>query len=168
MYEIFFTDNLFNIIIGFMPHSLPLSCLTMAPRLDLLEMHNQRKPLSEMNTNVGGEGQDFVFRVPNSPARKTKPADAINEVQKLNLDIKKMLQTLREQLSAVLKSKPCRETTSSTGTIIQGLNIIITFCMEIIIYTDGNYFLMQNIQDPIRYLRKSQARISSPFHSPIH
>ena len=39
-----------------------------------------------MNTNVGGEGQDLYSVIPNSPARKTKPADAINEVQKLNLD----------------------------------------------------------------------------------
>ncbi|KZC14453.1 Serine/threonine-protein kinase PLK1 [Dufourea novaeangliae] len=98
---------------GYMPLSLPVSCLTMAPRLDMLEMHNQRKPLSEMNTNVGGEGQDFIFRVPNSPARKTKPADTVNEVQKLNHDIKKMLQTLREQLAAVLKPNPSRETTLS-------------------------------------------------------
>lgn len=149
-----------------MPLSLPLSCLTMAPRLDMLEMHNQRKPLSEMNTNVGGEGQDFVFRVPNSPVRKTKLADAISEVQKLNLDIRKMLQTLREQLSAVLKAKPSRETTSSAGTIIQGLNFIIAFCMEIFVYTYGNYFLMQNIQDLIRFLRKPQARISCPILFP--
>lgn len=89
----------------------------------MLEMHNQRKPLSEMSTNVGGEGQDFIFRVPNSPARKTKPADATNEVQKLNLDIKKMLQTLREQLAAVLKTKPSRETAVSAGTIALGLTI---------------------------------------------
>lgn len=101
-----------------MPVSLPLSCLTMAPRLDMLEMHNQRKPLSEMNTNVGGEGQNFVFRVPNSPAHKTKVADTISEVQKMNLDIINMLQTLREQLAAVLKAKPSRETTSSAGIII--------------------------------------------------
>ncbi|XP_053998386.1 serine/threonine-protein kinase polo [Hylaeus anthracinus] len=94
---------------GYMPQSLPLSCLTMAPRLDMLEMHNQRKPLTEMNTNVGGEGQDFVFRVPNSPARKTKPVDAVNEVQKTNHDIKKMLQTLKDQLLGVLRAKPSRE-----------------------------------------------------------
>lgn len=113
-----------------MPHNLPLSCLTMAPRLDMLEIYNQRKPLSEMNTNVGGEGQNLVSR--NSPARKTKPTDAISEVQKLNLDIRKMLQTLREQLSAVLKAKPSRETASLTGTLFQGLNIIIAFCMFIL------------------------------------
>lgn len=136
-------------VTGFMPVNLPLSCLTMAPRLDMLEMHNQRKPLSEMNTNVGGEGQDLVFRVPISPARKTKPADTMNEVQKMNLDIKKMLQTLREQLAAVLKSKPSRETTSSAGTMIQRLNIIIPYCMKIIVRKDVYYFLMQNIQDPI-------------------
>ncbi|XP_053982564.1 serine/threonine-protein kinase polo [Hylaeus volcanicus] len=94
---------------GYMPQSLPLSCLTMAPRLDMLEMHNQRKPLTEMNTNVGGEGQDFVFRVPNSPARKTKAVDAVNEVQKTNHDIKKMLQTLKDQLLGVLRAKPSRE-----------------------------------------------------------
>lgn len=97
---------------GFMPTSLPLSCLSMAPRLDTLELYN-RKPLSEKNMNVGGDGQDFVFRVPNSPARKTKPADSANEVQRMNLDIRKMLQTLKEQLAAVLKSKPNRVTTSS-------------------------------------------------------
>lgn len=142
---------------GYMPVSLPLSCLTMAPRLDMLEMHNQRKPLTEMNTNVGGEGQDFVFRVPNSPARKTKPADGVNEVQKMNLDIKMMLHTLREQLAAVLKSKLSRETTLSEGILIQGLNIIISFCMEIIVYNNGNYFLIQNIQDSIRFLWKPQA-----------
>lgn len=147
-----------------MPHSLPLSCLTMAPRLDMLEIYNQRKPLSEMNTNVGGEGQNLVSR--NSPARKTKPADAISEVQKLNLDIRKMLQTLREQLSAVLKAKPSRETASLTGTLFQGLNIIIAFCMEIVVYTDGNHLPMQNIQDPIRFLWKLQARVTSPFYFP--
>lgn len=145
-----------------MPHSLPLSCLTMAPRLDMLEIYNQRKPLSEMNTNVGGE----VLVSRNSPSRKTKPVDGINEVQKLNLDIRKMLQTLREQLSAVLKAKPCRETASLTGTLFQGLNIIIAFCMEIIVYTDGNHLLMQNIQDPIRFLWKLQARVTSPFYFP--
>ena len=147
-----------------MPHSLPLSCLTMAPRLDMLEIYNQRKPLSEMNTNVGGEGQNLVSR--NSPARKTKPVDAISEVQKLNHDIRKMLQTLREQLSAVLKAKPSREAASLTGTLFQGLNIIIAFCMEIIVYTDGNHLLMQNIQDPIRFLWKLQARVTSPFYFP--
>lgn len=121
-----------------MPASLPLSCLTMAPRLDMLEMHNQRKPLSEMNMNVGGEGQESLFKVPKSPARKTKPADSMNEVQRMNFDIKKMLQTLREQLAAVLKTMPSRETTMSAGTIIRGLSSIISFCMDISTYTNGN------------------------------
>lgn len=101
--------------IGYLPTSLPLSCLTMAPRLDMLEMHNQRKPLSEMNLNAAGDGEDNVFRVPNSPARK-KPTEDVNGVQKINLDIKKMLQTLKEQLTAVLVARPSSETASSAGT----------------------------------------------------
>ncbi|XP_012274826.1 serine/threonine-protein kinase polo [Orussus abietinus] len=98
---------------GFMPSSLPLSCLTMAPRLDMLEMHNQRKPLSEMNSNVSGDGE-YIFRVPSSPAPKSKQVDNVTNVQKLNLDIKKMLQTLKEQLAAVLKTNPARKTACST------------------------------------------------------
>ncbi|XP_046832578.1 serine/threonine-protein kinase polo isoform X2 [Vespa crabro] len=103
--DIFFTS-------GHLPTSLPLSCLTMPPRLDMLEMHNQRKPLSEMNLNAGGDGEDNTFRVPNSPARK-KPTEDVNGVQKVNLDIKKMLQTLKEQLTAVLVARPSSETASS-------------------------------------------------------
>ncbi|KAL2719422.1 serine/threonine-protein kinase polo [Vespula squamosa] len=105
MKDFFFTS-------GYLPTSLPLSCLTMAPRLDMLEMHNQRKPLSEMNLNAGGDGEDNMFRVPNSPARK-KPTEDVNGVQKINLDIKKMLQTLKEQLTAVLVARPSSETASS-------------------------------------------------------
>lgn len=86
----------------------------MAPRLDMLEMHNQRKPLSEMNLNAGGDGEDNMFRVPNSPARK-KATEDVNGVQKINLDIKKMLQTLKEQLTAVLVARPSSETASSAG-----------------------------------------------------
>ncbi|XP_047362393.1 serine/threonine-protein kinase polo isoform X3 [Vespa velutina] len=103
--DIFFTS-------GHLPTSLPLSCLTMPPRLDMLEMHNQRKPLSEMNLNAGGDGEDNTFRVPSSPARK-KPTEDVNGVQKVNLDIKKMLQTLKEQLTAVLVARPSSETASS-------------------------------------------------------
>ncbi|PBC32591.1 Serine/threonine-protein kinase polo [Apis cerana cerana] len=134
---------------GFMPLSLPLSCLTMAPRLDMLEMHNQRKPLSEMNTNVGGEGQDFVFRVPNSPVRKTKPADAISEVQKLNLDIRKMLQTLREQLSAVLKAKPSRETTSSADEMTDPAAQPVVWISKWVDYSDKYGFGYQLSDDGV-------------------
>ncbi|XP_012264966.1 serine/threonine-protein kinase polo [Athalia rosae] len=103
--DVFFTS-------GFLPTSLPISCLTMAPRMDVLEMHNQRKPLTEMNGNGGGDVQDILFRVPRSPAVKTK-AHEVNDEQKLHHDIRKMLQTLKDQLAAVLKTKPARDTVSS-------------------------------------------------------
>ncbi|KAI4502511.1 hypothetical protein M0802_002423 [Mischocyttarus mexicanus] len=93
---------------GYLPTSLPLSCLTMAPRLDMLEMHNQRKPLSEMNLNAGGDGDDNASRVPNSSARK-KPSEEVNNVHKSNLNTKKMLNTLKEQLIAVLLVGPSNE-----------------------------------------------------------
>ncbi|XP_043798427.1 serine/threonine-protein kinase polo isoform X2 [Apis laboriosa] len=144
---------------GFMPLSLPLSCLTMAPRLDMLEMHNQRKPLSEMNTNVGGEGQDFVFRVPNSPVRKTKPTDAISEVQKLNLDIRKMLQTLREQLSAVLKAKPSRETTSSADEMTDPAAQPVVWISKWVDYSDKYGFGYQLSDDGVGVMFNDGTRL---------
>lgn len=85
----------------------------MAPRLDMLESHCNRKPLGEMNLN-GYTEQEILSRVPNSPSRKTKPNE-ITEPQRVNLDIRKMLQTLKEQIGIVLRTKPARETISSAG-----------------------------------------------------
>lgn len=81
----------------------------------MLEMHNQRKPLSEMGTNGTNGRTDFMFRVPNSPAFKAKNAVENQETQRVTHDVKKMLITLREQLGAVLKSKPSEEPISSAG-----------------------------------------------------
>ena len=39
---------------GFMPNSLPTSCLTMAPRFDILRAQEMRRPLLEVN---GASGQ---------------------------------------------------------------------------------------------------------------
>lgn len=87
----------------------------MAPRLDMLESHCNRKPLGEVNFNGCSEADIIAFRVPSSPSRKPpKPTD-INEMQRMNHDIKKMLHSLKEQLAAVLKAKPARETASSAG-----------------------------------------------------
>ena len=144
---------------GYMPISLPLSCLTMAPRLDMLEMHNQRKPLSEMSTNVGGEGQDFIFRVPNSPVRKTKPADAANEVQKLNLDIKKMLQTLREQLAAVLKAKPSRETAVSADEMTDPAAQPVIWISKWVDYSDKYGFGYQLSDDGVGVMYNDGTRL---------
>ncbi|OAD54850.1 Serine/threonine-protein kinase polo [Eufriesea mexicana] len=144
---------------GFMPVSLPLSCLTMAPRLDMLEMHNQRKPLSEMNTNVGGEGQNFVFRVPNSPAHKTKLADTISEVQKMNLDIRNMLQSLREQVAAVLKAKPSRETTSSADEMTDPAAQPVVWISKWVDYSDKYGFGYQLSNDGVGVMFNDGTRL---------
>ena len=104
-------DNFFTS--GYMPTSLPLSCLTMAPRLDMLESHCNRKPLGEMNLNGYSEQDILASRVPNSPLRKAKLSTEVIESQRVNHDIKKMLYTLKEQLTAVLKYKPAKDITSS-------------------------------------------------------
>ncbi|KAK0161583.1 hypothetical protein PV327_010039 [Microctonus hyperodae] len=96
---------------GYLPLSLPLSCLTMAPRLDTLESHNQRKPLSEMNQNEADD--KAVFRLPISPARKVKGIETLSETQKSGRDIRKMLITLKEQVAAVLLTNPARQDASS-------------------------------------------------------
>lgn len=142
---------------GFMPHSLPLSCLTMAPRSDMLEIYNQRKPLSEMNTNVGGEGQNLVSR--SSPARKTKPTDAVNEVQKLNLDIRKMLQTLREQLSAVLKAKPSREAASLTDEMTDPVAQPVIWISKWVDYSDKYGFGYQLSDDGVGVMFNDGTRL---------
>lgn len=102
--------------VGYLPTSLPLSCLTMAPRLDTLESHCNRKPLSEMNLNGFSEQDIIASRATNSP-RKVKPVPEITESQRVSHNIKKMLCTLRDQLTAVLKAKPAREIASSAGTL---------------------------------------------------
>ncbi|KAJ8687080.1 hypothetical protein QAD02_022874 [Eretmocerus hayati] len=94
---------------GFMPASLPDTCLTMPPRLDALESYN-RKPLSEMDVNNSpkimedGKGQQ-------SP-RKAKQNGNAN-VPKTDHDIEKMLKALEEQLTSVLKSKPSKNVAST-------------------------------------------------------
>lgn len=107
-----------------MPTNLPLSCLTMAPRLDVLESHCNRKPLGEMNLN-GYSEQIIACRVPNSPSRKPKPNNEVVESQRINLDIRTMLETLKDQIATVLKAKPARETASSAGTLKELLDSII-------------------------------------------
>lgn len=109
-----------------MPTSLPLSCLTMAPRLDMLELHCNRKPLGEMNLNGYSEQEILACRAPNSPSRKNKPNNEIVEPQRVNLDIRKMLHTLREQIASVLKVRPGREIASSAGMLIEQLGNINT------------------------------------------
>ncbi|KAG7207750.1 hypothetical protein KM043_009362 [Ampulex compressa] len=145
---------------GYLPTSLPLSCLTMAPRLDMLEIHNQRKPLSEMNMNVGGDADNFnpVFRVPNSPARKAKH-DGVNEAQRINLDIRKMLLTLREQLAAVLKANPIRETASSADEMTDPAAQPVVWISKWVDYSDKYGFGYQLSDDGVGVMYNDGTRL---------
>lgn len=118
------------IISGYLPTSLPLSCLSTAPRLDMLESHCNRKPLGEMNLNGYSEQDILASRVPNSPLRKVKPNNEIAEPQRVSLDIRKMLHTLKEQIAMVLKTKPARETASSAGMLEKLLYYSIKVLIE--------------------------------------
>ncbi|XP_014205549.1 serine/threonine-protein kinase polo [Copidosoma floridanum] len=93
---------------GFMPVSLPASCLTMAPRLDMLEPMS-RKPLSEMNYNNSPKIEDVL--------KKGSPHNA-NKIGQTNSkqpdhDIDSMLKSLEDQLFTVIKLKPREEVTST-------------------------------------------------------
>lgn len=63
-----------------------------------------------------GSETDFAFRIPTSPSRKQQKDGAV-DVQKSSRDIKKMLITLKDQLAAVIASKPARIGASSAGNI---------------------------------------------------
>ena len=47
-------------VVGFLPSSLPTSCLTTAPRFDMLRAQELRRPLLEINGTTGG---NFISRV---------------------------------------------------------------------------------------------------------
>ncbi|XP_014221745.1 serine/threonine-protein kinase polo [Trichogramma pretiosum] len=88
---------------GFMPASLPSSCLTMAPRLDMLEAL-ARKPLAQKDMNNSPQ-VDEISKL-QSP-RKLK--NYMSNAQKQELHIETMLKSLQEQLGNLLKSKPGRK-----------------------------------------------------------
>ncbi|XP_011301223.1 serine/threonine-protein kinase polo [Fopius arisanus] len=142
---------------GFLPQSLPLSCLTMAPRLDTLETYNQRKPLSEMNHNE--EGIDSpMFRLPGSPARKTKQ-DGVSEVQRAGRDIKRMLITLKEQVGAVLTSKPARRDASSAVEMTDPAAQPILWVSKWVDYSDKYGFGYQLCDDGVGVMYNDGTRL---------
>ncbi|XP_058800159.1 serine/threonine-protein kinase polo [Phymastichus coffea] len=96
---------------GFMPSSLPVSCLTMAPRLDMLKTHN-RKPLSEMDLNNSPKIEDVTDKNQLS-LRKTIKQNDQNVIHKTDQYIDNSLRTLKKQLASVLKSKPEKEMSCS-------------------------------------------------------
>lgn len=63
-----------------------------------------------------GSETDFAFRIPTSPSSR-KGKEVAGDPSKSTRDVKVMLVTLREQLSAVLATKPARVAASSAGKI---------------------------------------------------
>ncbi|XP_011699659.1 PREDICTED: serine/threonine-protein kinase polo isoform X1 [Wasmannia auropunctata] len=151
MKDIFFTS-------GYMPTSLPLSCLTMAPRLDMLESHCNRKPLGEMNLNGYSEQDILACRVPNSPSRKTKPNEIV-EPQRVNLDIRKMLQTLKEQIAIVLNTKPARETASSADELTDPAAQPVIWISKWVDYSDKYGFGYQLSDDSVGVMYNDGTRL---------
>lgn len=151
MKDIFFTS-------GYMPTNLPLSCLTMAPRLDVLESHCNRKPLGEMNLN-GYSEQIIACRVPNSPSRKPKPATEVIESQRITLDIKKMLETLKEQIAIVLKTKPARETVSSADELTDPAAQPVIWISKWVDYSDKYGFGYQLSDDSVGIMYNDGTRL---------
>ncbi|XP_018045529.1 PREDICTED: serine/threonine-protein kinase polo [Atta colombica] len=151
MRDTFFTS-------GYMPTSLPLSCLTMAPRLDMLESHCNRRPLGEMNLNGYTEQEILSCRVPNSPSRKTK-LNEITEPQRVNLDIRTMLQTLKEQIGIVLKSKPARETISSADELTDPAAQPVIWISKWVDYSDKYGFGYQLSDDSVGVMYNDGTRL---------
>ncbi|XP_015186872.1 PREDICTED: serine/threonine-protein kinase polo [Polistes dominula] len=151
MKDIFFSS-------GYLPTSLPLSCLTMAPRLDMLEMHNQRKPLSEMNLNASGDRDDNGLRMPNSPARK-KPSEDVNHVHKSNLDTKKMLHALKDQLTVVLSTRPSSETASSADEMTDPAAQPVIWISKWVDYSDKYGFGYQLSDDGVGVMFNDGTRL---------
>ncbi|KAL6254638.1 hypothetical protein P5V15_013945 [Pogonomyrmex californicus] len=152
MKDVFFTS-------GYMPTSLPLSCLTMAPRLDMLESHCNRKPLGEMNLNGYSEQEILACRVPNSPSRKTKSNNEIIEPQRVSHDIRKMLHTLKDQLAAVLKAKPARETASSADELTDPAAQPVIWISKWVDYSDKYGFGYQLSDDGVGVMYNDGTRL---------
>ncbi|EZA62672.1 serine/threonine-protein kinase polo [Ooceraea biroi] len=151
MKDVFFTS-------GYMPTSLPLSCLTMPPRLDMLESHCNRKPLGEMNLNGFSEQDIIACRVPNSP-RKVKPAAEITDTQRASFDIKMMLCTLKEQLAAVLKTKPARETASLADEMTDPAAQPVVWISKWVDYSDKYGFGYQLSDDGVGVMYNDGTRL---------
>ncbi|KAL0104943.1 hypothetical protein PUN28_016529 [Cardiocondyla obscurior] len=153
MKDTFFTS-------GYMPTSLPLSCLTMAPRLDMLESHCNRKPLGEMNLN-GYSEQEILTSRANSPSRKIKPNIDVIEPQKVcvNLDIKKMLYTLKEQIAGVLRANPARDTISSADELTDPAAQPVIWISKWVDYSDKYGFGYQLSDDSVGVMYNDGTRL---------
>ncbi|KRT80153.1 protein kinase [Oryctes borbonicus] len=88
---------------GYIPNSLPVSCLTMAPRFDQVEK-SMRKPLIEV-TN----GEQMITDSPLKTGMVVAGSTAIPHAPPITaFDANENLLTLRKMLQDVIKSKPGR------------------------------------------------------------
>ncbi|KAJ8951868.1 hypothetical protein NQ318_019844 [Aromia moschata] len=91
---------------GYCPSSLPVSCLTMAPRFDKLDV-SSRKPLIELNHDKVGS----PIMSPNKNKKYNSIAAGLGATAPSSVahfDAKENFLTLRNMLVKVLKSKPAR------------------------------------------------------------
>lgn len=89
---------------GYVPNSLPVSCLTMAPRFDQVEKSINRKPLIEV-TN----GEQMIIDSPLKGGTEVAGGGGIPPVTTIKVfDAKENLGTLRKMLQDVIKMKPGR------------------------------------------------------------
>ncbi|XP_034231972.1 serine/threonine-protein kinase PLK1 [Thrips palmi] len=96
---------------GYLPQQLPVSCLTTAPRFDTLENKNLllRKPLIEVN---GGEilaSPTGRKRGDGGNPRESMPAAGGRTVACTSFNFREHLNSLRTQLSELLKTHPGRK-----------------------------------------------------------
>ncbi|KAJ8918825.1 hypothetical protein NQ315_011111 [Exocentrus adspersus] len=87
---------------GYCPNSLPVSCLTMAPRYDKLEM-TSRKPLVDMNQESAMSPHKSKHDSIAAGLAGVMVSSAVNQ-----FDAKVNFVSLRAMLLKVLKSKPAR------------------------------------------------------------
>jgi polo-like kinase 1 len=83
------------IVGGYCPQSLPVSCLTMAPRYDKFEMQAARKPLSGINNG------DFIMKPEEKGPQDSITAHLTGAVNHPAFDAKESFSSLRAMLARV-------------------------------------------------------------------
>ncbi|KAJ9579499.1 hypothetical protein L9F63_004847 [Diploptera punctata] len=94
--------------LGFLPAQLPASCLTVAPRADRLEKAVSRKPLLEVNANNDNATSSHVTKKGSANPGDGNPVED-NADSLTAAEARRYLQTLRNQLTALLKKNPGRD-----------------------------------------------------------
>ncbi|KAJ9579498.1 hypothetical protein L9F63_004846, partial [Diploptera punctata] len=94
---------------GFLPAQLPASCLTVAPRADKLEKAVSRKPLLEVNANNDNATSSQVIKKGSTNPGDDSPVEDHATDSCTAAEARRYLQTLQNQLTALLKKNPGRD-----------------------------------------------------------